>query len=139
MLNFCGPSNGPGYCIHFLLLQLTSYYKFRGFNNTDLLSYSFSDWKSFMGFTGMKSRCYQGCVPSERSRGESTSLYFAEGFPGSSGGKESSFNAGDHLQCRRPGFDHWVEKIPWRRKWQPTSVFFPGKPSGQKSLAGYSP
>ena len=27
----------------------------------------------------------------------------------------------------------------WRRKWQPTSVFFPGKPHGQRSLAGYSP
>ena len=25
-----------------------------------------------------------------------------------------------HLQCRRPGFDPWVGKIPWRRKWQPT-------------------
>ena len=22
------------------------------------------------------------------------------------------------LQCRRPGFDPWVWKIPWRRKWQ---------------------
>ena len=20
-------------------------------------------------------------------------------------------------QCRRPGFDPWVRKIPWRRKW----------------------
>ena len=24
------------------------------------------------------------------------------------------------LQCRRPGFDSWVGKIPWRKKWQPT-------------------
>ena len=24
------------------------------------------------------------------------------------------------LQCRRPGFEPWVGKIPWRRKWQPT-------------------
>ena len=23
------------------------------------------------------------------------------------------------LQCRRPGFDPWVGKIPWRRKWHP--------------------
>ena len=45
-----------------------------------------------------------------------------------------------HLQCRRPGFDPWVEKIPWRRKWQPTPpVFLPGEFSGQRSLAGYSP
>ena len=25
----------------------------------------------------------------------------------------------------------------WRRKWQPTPVFFPGKSLGQKSLVGY--
>ena len=32
-----------------------------------------------------------------------------------------------HLQCGRPDFDPWVEKIPWRRAWQPTPVFLPGK------------
>ena len=37
------------------------------------------------------------------------------------------------------GFDPWVRKIPWRREWLPTSVFLPGKPHGQRSLAGYSP
>jgi len=30
-------------------------------------------------------------------------------------------------------------KIPWRRKWQPTPVFLPGKSHEQRSLAGYSP
>ena len=35
--------------------------------------------------------------------------------------KESTY------QCRRCGFDPWVGKIPWRRKWQPTPVFLPGK------------
>ena len=29
--------------------------------------------------------------------------------------------------------------IPWRRKWQPTPVFLPGKFYGQRRLAGYSP
>ena len=29
--------------------------------------------------------------------------------------------------CRRHGFSPWVEKIPWRRKWQLTPVFLPGK------------
>ena len=42
-------------------------------------------------------------------------------------------------QCRRLGFDPWVRKIPWRRKWQPTPVFLPGKFHEQRSLAGYSP
>ena len=27
----------------------------------------------------------------------------------------------------RPGFNLWVGKIPWRRAWQPTPVFLPGK------------
>ena len=31
------------------------------------------------------------------------------------------------------------EKIPWRRKWQPASVFLPGRVHGQRSLVGYSP
>ena len=39
------------------------------------------------------------------------------------------------LQCRRPGFNPWVRKIPWRRKWQPTPVFFPVKFHEQRSLA----
>ena len=29
--------------------------------------------------------------------------------------------------------------IHWRRKWQPTPIFLPGKSHGPKSLAGYSP
>ena len=43
------------------------------------------------------------------------------------------------LQCGRPGFNPWVGKIHWRRKWQPTPVLLPGKSHGQRSLAGYSP
>ena len=42
------------------------------------------------------------------------------------------------LQCGRPRFDPWVGKILWRRKWQPTPVFLPGKSHGW-SLVGYSP
>ena len=38
-----------------------------------------------------------------------------------------------------PGFDPWVRKISWRRKWQPALVFLPGKSYEQRSLAGYSP
>ena len=30
-------------------------------------------------------------------------------------------------------------KIPWRRKWQPTSVFLPGKSHELRSLVGHSP
>ena len=42
-------------------------------------------------------------------------------FPGGSGGKAPAYNAG------RPRFNPAVRKIPWRRKWQPTPVFLPGK------------
>ena len=52
------------------------------------------------------------------------------------GGKES---ACQFRRCRRLRFDPWVGKIPWRRAWQPTPVFLPGKSHGQRSLAGYSP
>ena len=42
-------------------------------------------------------------------------------------------------QCRRYRFNSCVEKIPWRRAWQPTPVFLPGESHGQRSQAGYSP
>ena len=48
-------------------------------------------------------------------------------------GKEST------CQWRWPRFDPWVRKIPWRRKWQPTPVFLPGKSHGQRDLEGCSP
>ena len=37
------------------------------------------------------------------------------------------------------GFGPWVGKIPWRKKWQRTLVFLPGKLHGWRSLADYSP
>ena len=55
------------------------------------------------------------------------------GFPGGSDGRVC-------LQCRRPGFDPQVGKIPWRRAWQPIPVFLPGKipwteePGGLQSM-----
>ena len=38
-------------------------------------------------------------------------------------------------RCR---FNSWVKKVSWRRKWQPASVFLPGKFNGERSLVGYS-
>ena len=54
------------------------------------------------------------------------------GFPS---GKESA------CQCRsrRPRFNPWVRKTPWRRAWQPTPVLLPGKFHGQRRLVGYIP
>ena len=46
--------------------------------------------------------------------------------------KETACQCGRHRRCV---FDPRVGKIPWRRKWQPTPVFLPGKSHGQRSLA----
>ena len=54
------------------------------------------------------------------------------GLPQWLSGREST------CQCRRCRFAPWVRKICWRRKWQPTPVFLPGKSRGQRNLAGYS-
>ena len=53
------------------------------------------------------------------------------GFSGGSGVKNPSVNAGDTGLIPRS-----VEKIPWRRKWQPTLVILPGKFHGPMSLDG---
>ena len=37
------------------------------------------------------------------------------------------------LQCRRPGFDPWVGKILWKRKWQPSPIFLSGESHGQRT------
>ena len=54
-------------------------------------------------------------------------------FPGGAGGKEPACQC---RRCKRCGFDPWVGKMPWSRKWQPTAVFLPRKFHGQRSLVG---
>jgi len=54
-------------------------------------------------------------------------------FPGGSDSKGSAYNVGD------PGFNPWVGKMSWKRKWQPTPVFLPGKSPGWRNLVSYSP
>ena len=58
------------------------------------------------------------------------------GFPGGTSGKELACQC---RRCKRPGFNSWVRKIPWRRAWQCTPVFLPGESHGQRSLVGYGP
>ena len=36
-------------------------------------------------------------------------------------------------------FTTYLKEKDWKRKWQPTPVFFPGEVYGQRSLPGYSP
>ena len=49
------------------------------------------------------------------------------GFPGGS----------DSLKFRKPAFDPWARKIPWRRAQQPAPVFLLGESPGQRNLGGY--
>ena len=43
-------------------------------------------------------------------------------------------SAGD---ARGMGFDLWLGKIPWSRKWQPTPIFLSGDSHGQRNLVGF--
>ena len=60
-------------------------------------------------------------------------LTFIEGYPGGSMVKNLPANIGDE------GSISGLGRFPWRRKWQPISVFLPGKSHGQSSLVGYIP
>ena len=42
------------------------------------------------------------------------------------------------LQCRRPGFNTWVGKIPWRRKWEPISSCVFGDPGSRRRMVSGS-
>jgi len=58
---------------------------------------------------------------------------YLRGFPGGTSSKEPACQFRRH---KRPRFNLWVRKIPWRRKRQPTPVFLPGESHGWRSLAG---
>ena len=58
------------------------------------------------------------------------------GFPGAASGKEPTCRCRRH---KRQWFNPRIGRIPWRRAWQPTPVFLPGKSLGQRSLDSYSP
>ena len=45
--------------------------------------------------------------------------------PGGACGRESTCQCRRHRRC---GFDSLVGKVPWRRAWQPTPIFFPENP-----------
>ena len=86
----------------------------------------FLAWHSFIPGLLLQSRVLPVCVVYLR-------IQVLNGFPWWLSGEESQ-------PSRRHGFDPWVRKNPWKRKWQPTPVLLPGKSNEQRrSLAGYSP
>ena len=66
---------------------------------------------------------------------DSKLLIMVWGFPGGSVVKNLPAKAGH----TGDGFDAWVRKIPWRRKWPLTPASLPGKSYGPRSLVGYNP
>ena len=54
------------------------------------------------------------------------------GFPGGTRAKEPAVKAGDVTDVT----DVTIGKIPWRRAWQPTPVFFPGESPWTEELGG---
>ena len=54
-------------------------------------------------------------------------------YPGGTSGKEPACQC---RRCKSYGFNPWVRKIPWRRKWQPIPVFSPGESHGQRNSVG---
>ena len=53
-------------------------------------------------------------------------MHMYKGFVGGSVVRKSTCNAED-VDLITEGFNPWIWKIPWRRKWQSTSTFLPGK------------
>ena len=76
---------------------------------------------------------YNVASVSSVQQSEST-VYMYQGFPGGSVVKNPPANAGD-----TDSVPNRAGRIPWRRKWQPTSVFLPGKHHEKRSLVGYRP
>ena len=66
-------------------------------------------------FTG---RCVLAALLKDKQKLESSTLQKV--LPQWLSDKEST------CQCRKCGFDPWVRKIPWKRKWQLTPVILPG-------------
>ena len=51
---------------------------------------------------------------------------------------------GKEISCqdrrrKRHGFDPWVGKTPWKKKWQFATMFLPAESHGHRSLVDYSP
>ena len=44
-----------------------------------------------------------------------------------------------HKQFPKEWPQNNTNRIPWKRAWQTTPLFLPGKSHGQRSLAGHSP
>ena len=69
-------------------------------------------------------------IPASGAPSTGTLLPVTRGLQRWLSGKESAYQC---RRCWRCGFNSWVGKISWRRKWQSTPLFLPEKSHGQGS------
>ena len=111
-----------------------SFYFLRWFN----FNFKRQTWKNTVSRSYEHKPWCRGCLDLNLDLGPisplpGTSVFSSvKGFPGGSDDERIC------LQFRRPGFDPWVRKSPWRKECLPTPVLLPGESHGQGSLAGYS-
>ena len=122
-----GPNKTCNSHVHFLKLALKIINFLKRLKKTLKVMNYIKSIRSILSFPWNSLKCFKKIL------NLSTRKYKSKGITGGSDGKESACNEG------RPGFDSWVGKIPWRRKWQPTPGFLPGIFHGRRSLVGYSP
>ena len=93
------------------------------------------DFCTYLKFTMWKFPLFPGRTwkkPGTCGRNPQVALWLSLRLPWWFSGKESI------CQCSRHRVYSWIRKIPWRRKWQPTPVFWPGKSFAHRTVAGYS-
>ena len=84
----------------------------------------------------LKSGCPQGHIVPKGSRGKSSFWLFQ--LLETSGASLVAQMVKICPQYRRPEFNSWVRKIPWRSEWLPTPVLLPREFHVQRSLADHS-
>ena len=95
----------------------------------------------FLGFpcgsTGKESACNAGDLGLIPVLGRSPEE--GKGYPFQYCGLENSRDCIVHGVAKsQTQLSNFHFTFSWRKKWQPTLVFLPGKPQGQRSLEGYS-
>ena len=128
---------------------LTKYHKLGTLNNRNVPSHQFcnADWKNAQPQS--QELCFIWWARGRHQTWDATSQIALRdctkeegeepeyrGFSGGTDGKEPACQQRRHKRC---GFNPWVGKMPWRRTWQPTPGFLPGKSHGQRSLVNYHP
>ena len=101
---------------------------------TNLMDMSFSKFQEMVQDREAWRAAVHGVAKSQTQPNNWTTAELLRDFPG------GPVSGPDYTcQWRRHRCDLWAGKPPWRRKWQPTPVFFTGKSHRQRSLVGCSP